>query len=135
MCRGDALYFIIYNEMIFFFWIEVSPVNVYTTMGSTLELTCRIQEDNSSYHLMFVFDNNEHNEVDQSNFIIRDKYEHDPVDQSHFSTRRKNPIILNKTIKSFDDEGNYICYKDDKKVGSAFVEIECKFTLLWCNSI
>ncbi|XP_061182315.1 uncharacterized protein LOC133190640 [Saccostrea echinata] len=85
---------------------EVSPVNVYITKGSTLVLNCTIEEDSSPYLLMFTFGKNN---VDQSEFTEQEK---------------KNIILLKKVVKDFDDQGVYNCYKDDKKVGSSYIEVD-----------
>ncbi|XP_062592717.1 uncharacterized protein LOC134254188 isoform X2 [Saccostrea cucullata] len=85
---------------------EVNPLNVYVTKGSTLVLNCTIEEDSSPYFLMFTFSN-------------------DNVDQSEFmELHGKNTILLRKVITDFEDQGVYYCYKNDKKVGSTYVEVE-----------
>lgn len=46
-------------SLFFIIKTEVSPPNVYVSMGSTLELNCTIEKDYSPYRLMFIFNQKE----------------------------------------------------------------------------
>lgn len=90
---------------------EVSPPNAYVSLGSTLELNCTIEKDDSTYSLMFIFNK-------------------EKVDPPESSEIQNNSIVLKKVIHSVEEGGDYSCYKNDRKVGSSTVEVECRCPFL-----
>lgn len=109
-CTFHTLIIINNVSMSLFFIIktEVSPPNVYVSMGSTLELNCTIEKDYSPYRLMFIFNQKE-------------------VHPPESSRAQNNSIVLRKVIQSVEEGGDYSCYKNDKKVGSSTVEVVCRW--------
>lgn len=86
------------------FILDVSPLNAYVSVGSTLNLTCTIEEDSSFDSLVFIFNGEEESIQNSGN----------------------NSIVLRKVIRGIEDEGVYDCLKNGQKVGSTTVEVECK---------
>lgn len=61
-------------------------------------------------------------------FIFNQKEVHPPES----SKTQNNSIVLRKVIQSVEEGGDYSCYKNDQKVGSSTVEVECRCPFYTC---